>query len=37
MKMSKLTWNRVGFFALGTFTGGYVLGLIGAIFGGKKR
>lgn len=31
--MSKLTWNRIGFFALGTFLGGWVLGMIGKIAG----
>jgi hypothetical protein len=25
--------NRLGFFVLGTFTGGYVLGLVGGILG----
>jgi hypothetical protein len=33
--MSKLNWNRVGFFALGTFLGGYVLSLFGGLFGRK--
>lgn len=32
--MSKLNWNRLGFFALGTFLGGWVLGLI---TGGLKK
>lgn len=31
--MSKLNMNRLGFFALGTFAGGYVLGLLGSILG----
>ena len=30
--MSRLNWNRLGFFALGTFFGSYVLGLFGALF-----
>lgn len=34
--MSKLNWNRVGFFALGTFFGSYVLGLFGGLLGGKR-
>lgn len=34
-KVSKLNWNRVGFFALGTFLGGWVLGTVGRIVGGK--
>lgn len=33
--MSKLNMNRLGFFALGTFLGGWVLGTVGAIFGRK--
>lgn len=33
--MSRLNWNRVGFFALGTFFGSYVLGLVGGVFGRK--
>lgn len=32
MNVSKLNWNRLGFFALGTFFGGWVLGLAGSIF-----
>lgn len=32
--MSKLNWNRVGFFALGTFFGGWVLGIVGGFVGG---
>jgi hypothetical protein len=35
--MSRLNWNRVGFFALGTFFGGYVLGLFGSVVGRGKR
>lgn len=31
--MSKLNMNRLGFFALGTFLGGYVLSVIGGILG----
>jgi hypothetical protein len=31
--VSKLNMNRLGFFVLGTFTGGYVLGLVGGILG----
>lgn len=31
--MSKLNWNRLGFFALGTFFGGWVLGLFGGLVG----
>lgn len=31
--MSKLNWNRAVFFALGTFFGGYVLGLVGRVLG----
>jgi len=34
--MSRLNWNRVGFFALGTFFGSYVLGLVGGVFRGRK-
>lgn len=30
--MSKLNWNRLGFFALGTFLGGWVLSFVGGIF-----
>jgi len=33
--MSKLNWNRLGFFVLGTFLGGWVLGAIGGILGRK--
>jgi hypothetical protein len=33
--VSKLNWNRVIFFALGTFLGGYVLALFGGLFGRK--
>lgn len=35
--MSKLNWNRVGFFALGTFLGGWVMGAVGAVLGAGKR
>lgn len=35
MSLSKLNWNRAGFFVLGTFLGGYVFGFIGALFGRK--
>lgn len=35
--MSKLNMNRLGFFALGTFFGSYVLGLVGSVVGGRKR
>lgn len=31
--MSKINWNRLAFFALGTFFGGYVLGLFGRVLG----
>lgn len=31
--MSKQNWNRAIFFALGTFFGGYVLGLVGRVLG----
>lgn len=31
--MSKTNWNRAVFFALGTFFGGYVLGLVGRVLG----
>lgn len=31
--MSKINMNRLGFFALGTFFGGYVLGLVGKLLG----
>jgi len=31
--MSSKNWNRVIFFAAGTFFGGYVLGLIGRVLG----
>jgi hypothetical protein len=34
--MGKLNWNRLGFFALGTFFGGYVLNLAGGLFGRKS-
>jgi hypothetical protein len=32
--MSKLNWNRVGFFVLGSFLGPVVLSFFGGIFGG---
>jgi hypothetical protein len=32
--MSKLNWNRLGFFVLGSFLGPVVLGFFGSIFGG---
>jgi len=35
--MSKLNWNRVGFFALGTFLGGWVMGAVGAVLGAGKK
>lgn len=31
--MSKLNMNRLGFFALGTFAGGFVLGLLKGLLG----
>ena len=35
--MSKMNWNRLGFFVLGTFLGGWVLavlrGTVGAVTG----
>lgn len=33
--MSSKNWSRVIWFGLGTFFGGYVLGLVGGIFGKK--
>ena len=33
--MSRMNWNRLIFFTAGTFLGGYVLGLFGAILGRK--
>jgi hypothetical protein len=33
--MSKLTWNRLIFYALGAFTGGMVLGFFGGLTGKK--
>lgn len=33
--MKRKYWRDIGFFALGTFLGGYVLGFIGGIFGRK--
>lgn len=36
--MSKINMNRVGFFVLGTFLGGYVLGFVGGLLGaGRKK
>lgn len=32
--MKRKYWHNVGWFALGTFFGGWVLGAIGGIFGG---
>jgi hypothetical protein len=34
--MSKLNWNRTGFFLLGAFFGSYVLGLFGGVLGGAR-
>ena len=31
--MSSKNWNRLIFFAAGTFLGGYVLGLVGGLLG----
>lgn len=36
LNVSRMNWNRVAFFALGTFLGGWVLGLIGGIVGAKR-
>lgn len=33
--MSSKNWNRLIFFAAGTFLGGYVLGLVGGLLGRK--
>lgn len=33
--MSSKNWSRVIWFGLGTFFGGYVLSLVGGIFGKK--
>lgn len=33
--MSSKNWNRLIFFAAGTFLGGYVLGLAGGLLGRK--
>lgn len=30
--MSKLNWNRLVFFVLGSFLGGYVFGWVGKLF-----
>ena len=35
-QMSKLNWNRLGFFILGTFFGSWFLGLLGATVAGVK-
>jgi hypothetical protein len=32
--MSKLNWNRIGFFVLGSFLGPVVLGFVSSVFGG---
>ena len=34
--MKKRYWRDVIWFAAGTFLGGYVLGLLGGILGGRK-
>lgn len=34
--MSKLNMNRLAFFIAGTFLGGWVLGSVGSILGGKR-
>lgn len=38
--MSKMNWNRLGFFLLGTFFGGWViggiLGIVGKVSGGSR-
>lgn len=34
--MKKTHWRDLGFFVAGTFLGGYVLGFLGGILGGKK-
>lgn len=31
--MKNKNWERIGFFAAGTFLGGWVLGMVGALFG----
>jgi hypothetical protein len=36
VKMSKLNMNRAAFFVLGTFLGGWVLGTIGRVVGGRR-
>lgn len=33
--MKRKYWRDLGFFALGTFLGGYVLGFVGGIVGKK--
>lgn len=35
--MKRKYWRDLGFFILGTFLGGTVLGFIGGLLGGKKR
>lgn len=35
--MSKLNWNRLGFFLLGTFFGGWFLNSVGAVLRVGKR
>jgi len=35
--LSKQNTQRLIWFALGTFLGGWVLGLIGGLFGGLKK
>lgn len=35
--MSKTNWNRLLFFGLGTFVGGYVLGILGGLLGSVTR
>lgn len=35
--MSKMNWNRLGFFVAGTFLGGWVLGMVGGLLGRAKR
>lgn len=35
MKMTKLNWNRLGFFVLGTFLGGWVLGTLSRVVKGR--
>lgn len=35
--MKRKYWHNLGWFALGTFLGGYVLGGITGLLGGRKR